>query len=111
SSVSSGDITVNRNARVAIFGNVIDDGSGGSLFTINNGGQVYIDKDISFTGGGDKIINNNTTNPWGLYTNGTITNSGGGATTTANDADKATMKSSNPAFYNWAASVPNSPLP
>jgi hypothetical protein len=111
SSVSSGDITVNRNARVAIFGNVTDDGSGGSLFTINNGGQVYIDKDISFTGGGDKIINNNTTNPWGLYTNGTITNSGGGATTTANDADKATMKSSNPAFYNWAASVPNSPLP
>ncbi|MBT1701737.1 T9SS type A sorting domain-containing protein [Chryseosolibacter indicus] len=105
-SQSSGDVTVNQNARVAIFGSVTDDGTGGTLFTVNNGGQVYIDDGISFTGGGNKIINNNTTNPYGLYLNGPITNNtANGSTTTNNRGSKATMESTNIPFTNWVNSM------
>jgi hypothetical protein len=110
-SQSSGDITVNRNGRVAIFGSAISSSSGGSLFTINNGGQVYIDDNISYTGGGDRIINNNTTDPYGLYVNGTTSNTGGGAQTTGNMGNKNTMQTTNVPFYNWVQGLPNSPLP
>ncbi|MCW5911736.1 MAG: T9SS type A sorting domain-containing protein [Cyclobacteriaceae bacterium] len=107
---TSGDITVNRNGRVAVFGNVTAAG-GGTLFTINNGGQVYVHGNINFSGGGSQIVNNNSTNPFGLYVNGTITNSGGGSSTTPNNADQATMINTNPGFSNWVQNIPGSPMP
>jgi len=107
---SSGDITVNRNGRVGVFGNVTGTG-GGTVFTVNNGGQVYIYGNINFSGGNSQIVNNNTTSPYGLYVNGTITNSGGGSGTTGNNADQATMVSTNPTFGNWVRNIPGSPMP
>lgn len=107
----SGDVLFNRNARVAIYGNVVDNGGGGTLFTLNQNGQVYINGNIVYTGGGNSIVNNNTTNPYGLYVNGTTTNSGGGSSTTSNQASKATMKSTNVPFYNWVSLQSGSPLP
>ncbi|MBX2896003.1 MAG: hypothetical protein KF763_11205 [Cyclobacteriaceae bacterium] len=107
---SSGDITVNRNGRVAVFGNVTAAG-GGTVLTVNNGAQVYIHGNINFSGGGSQITNNNTTNPYGLYVNGTITNSGGGSTTSGNTANQATMQSTNPTFSNWVQNIPGSPMP
>jgi hypothetical protein len=107
---SSGDITVNRNGRVAVFGNVTAAG-GGTLFTVNNGGQVYIHGNINFSGGGSQIVNNNSTSPYGLYVNGTVTNSGGGSTSTTNQGNQATMQSTNPTFGSWVQNIPGSPLP
>lgn len=107
---SSGDITVNRNGRVAVFGNVTAAG-GGTLFTVNNGAQVYIHGNINFSGGGSQIVNNNATSPYGLYVNGTTTNSGGGSTTTSNQANQATMQSTNPGFGTWVQNIPGSPMP
>jgi hypothetical protein len=110
SSQTSGDITINQNGRFALFGNLTNDGGGGTFLTVNNGGQTYIHGNIAMTGGAD-INNNNTTDPYGLYVNGTISNTGGGATTDSNLANKATMKSTNLAFYNWASSVSGGLLP
>lgn len=107
---TSGDITVNQNGRVAVFGNVTAAG-GGTLFTVNNGGQVYIHGNINFSGGGSQIINNNSTSPYGLYVNGTVTNSGGGSSSTSNQGNQATMQSTNLAFGNWVSNIPSSPLP
>lgn len=107
----SGDVLFDRNARVAIFGNVTDSGGGGTLFTVNNGGQVYIDGDITYTGGGNSITNNNTTNPYGFYVNGVISNTGGGSTTTANKANKTVMQNTNAPFYNWVMLQSSGPLP
>lgn len=107
---TSGDITINQNGRLGIFGNVSATG-GGTLFQINNGGQVYVDGDITFTGGGSQIVNNNTTSPYGLYVDGTITNTCGGCGTTANNTDRATMESTNPTFTSWVNSVSSGPLP
>lgn len=106
----SADVLVNRNGRFAIFGNVSDDGSGGTFITVENGGQAYVDGNISFSGGGNSIVNNNPPGPpaSGLYVNGTITNTGGGATTTTNLDDKDGMQNNNLPFYNW---VFNTPLP
>ncbi|MCB0488767.1 MAG: T9SS type A sorting domain-containing protein [Cyclobacteriaceae bacterium] len=112
-SETSGDVLVEKNGRVAIYGNLINSGStGGTLFTVQNGGQVYIHGNINLTGnGGDQIVNNNSSSPYGLYVNGTITNSGGGSTTTANKGNQSTMQSTNPDFFNWVASQSGSPLP
>ncbi len=107
---SSGDVTVNRNGRVAVFGNVTATG-GGTVLTVNNGGQVYVHGNVNFSGGGSSIVNNNTTNPYGLYVNGTITNSGGGSSTTGNTGDEVTMENTNPTFYDWVANIDFSPLP
>ncbi len=107
---SSGDVLVDRNGRVAIFGNVTGSG-GGTLFTINNGGQVYIDGNINLTGNGSNIVNNNTTNPYGLYVGGTISNTGGGSNTTGNKGDENVMQTTNPPFFNWVSNLPNSTLP
>lgn len=106
----SGDVLFDKNSRVAIYGNVTDSGGGGTLFTVNNGGQVYVNGNMTYTGGGSKITNNNTTNPYGLYVNGTVSNSNATGTT-SNLTNKATMKSTNLPFYNWVASLSNSPLP
>ncbi len=103
-------MTVNQNGRVAVFGDITGS-SGGSVLQINNGGQMYVHGNINLSGGGAQINNSNSTSPYGLYVNGTTTNSGGGASTTSNKADKATMQSNNPDFANWLASLSNSPLP
>ncbi|MBT1710424.1 hypothetical protein KK062_19425 [Fulvivirgaceae bacterium PWU5] len=112
-STNGGDVLVERNARVAIFGGMTGEGSGDTQLTINPGGEVYIDKSITFNGGGDKITNNNpsTPNNYGLYVDGTITNTGGGAQTTSNYGDKNFMESSNKPFFDWVSGLPNSPLP
>ena len=66
---------------------------------------------IGDSGNGSHIQNNNSTDPYGLYVNGTISNSGDGGTTTPNLGDQSTMQSTNLDFYNWVASQTNSPLP
>jgi hypothetical protein len=109
-SQTSGDVTINQNGRVAIYGDVTAAG-GGTLFRVNNGGQVYVDGDITFTGGGSQIINNNTTSPYGLYVNGTEVNSGGGSSVTTNRGEKDDLINSNPNFFDWIANQEDSPLP
>ena len=73
---SSGDVTINRNGRLAVFGNITDSGGGGTFIQVNNGGQAYVHGNITYSGGGSSIQNNNTTSPYGLYVNGTATSSG-----------------------------------
>jgi hypothetical protein len=104
---NSGDVTLNKNARVAVFGNVVDDGSGGTKLTLNSGAEMYVDGKVKFTGGGDDITNNNTLNPYGLYVNGTTSNSGGGSSTTSNEGNRTTMQTTNPTFYSWVNSQQN----
>ncbi len=108
---SSGDVTINRNGRLAVFGNVTDSGGGGTFIRVNDGGQVYIHGNITYSGGGSAIQNNNSTNPYGLYVNGTATSTGGGGSVTGNIGDQSTMFNTNPSFASWVASQPNSPLP
>lgn len=107
---SSGDIIVERNGRVAIFKNMTSDASGGAAFTVRNGGQVYIDGNISLTGGGDAVTNANGTTPIGLYVNGTSTTNGNGASITTNKGNKATMFTNDKPFYDWVA-LQNGALP
>lgn len=108
--VNSGDILVRRNGRVAVFGNVSSSSGGGTLFTIEDDGQVYIHGDMTFTGGGDKIVNQNDEDPWGFYVNGTITNTGGGSSTTGNVGTQADLVDDNPDFLDWVGHIPDSPL-
>ena len=107
---SSGDVRIRQNGRLAVFGDVTDSSGGGTLFTIDNGGQVFIDGDINYSGGGNHINNNNSIDPYGFYTNGTITNSGGGSSTTSNQGDETVMFNTNLPFYNWVHSY-MTPLP
>lgn len=99
----SGDVTVNRNGRVAIFGSVTDGGGGGTYLTLAQGAQMYVDDNISYTGGGNSINNNNSGNPYGLYVGGTTSNPGGGSTTTSNLADENVMQATNPGFASWVS--------
>ncbi|GAA5039714.1 hypothetical protein GCM10011506_39270 [Marivirga lumbricoides] len=108
---NSGDVIINRNGRVAVFGDVNDNGGGGTILRVNNGGQMYVDGDINYAGGGSTIQNNNTTNPYGLYVNGDINNTGGGSNTTPNTADQQTLLDTNPDFANWLGGIENGPLP
>jgi hypothetical protein len=98
---NSGDVVLNKDARVIVLGNVSDNNNGGTKLTLNQGAQMYVNGNINYSGGGDDIDNYNTTNPYGLYVNGTINNSGGGASTTANTANKATMILTDPTFATW----------
>jgi hypothetical protein len=107
----SGDVTVNRNGRVAVFGSVTDGGSGGTFLTINQGGQMFVDDNITYTGGGNSINNNNAASPYGLYVGGTTSNPGGGSTTTSNKANEATMNATNPSFAAWVATQENTVMP
>ena len=107
----SGDVTIRRNGRVAIFGNVTDSGGGGSFIRVENGGQTYVHGNVTYSGGGSAVQNNNTTSPYGLYVNGTTTSSGGGGSVTTNLGDEVTMQNTNLPFYNWVTSQPNNPLP
>lgn len=107
----SGDVTINRNGRIAIFGNVTDSGGGGTFLRVEDGGQAYVHGDITYSGGGSAIQNNNSTDPYGLYVNGTTTSSGGGGSVTTNLGDQETMQNTNLPFYNWVAGIPDGPLP
>ncbi len=108
---NSGDVQLNKSARVAVFGSVVDNGGGGTFLKLHNGAQMYVDGNISFTGGGNDIINNNPANPYGLYVNGATTNGGGGSTTTSNKANKATMTATNIPFTNWVNNANGSLMP
>lgn len=109
-STSSGDVKIDQNGRFALFGDFSSSG-GGVLFTVENGGQTYVHGNMTMTGGGgNQIINNNTTDPYGLYVNGTITNSNGGSSIDSNLGSQTTMRDTNVPFYNWVASLPDSPL-
>lgn len=115
-SSGSGDVLVDRNGRLALYGNFTSSG-GGSTFTINNGGKVFINGTTTFTGGGDHLTNNTTTSPYGVYSNNqpTYAPSSGGSSNGAAGSNTvtsvATMQSQDPDFYTWVASQPNSPLP
>ncbi|GCC53594.1 hypothetical protein SanaruYs_38390 [Chryseotalea sanaruensis] len=110
-SQSSGDVTINQNGRLAVYGNVTNDTSGDTVITVNQGGQVYIHGNVNLIGGGDDIINNNSSDPYGLYVNGTVSASGGGSTIDSNVGDKQDLLNTNSGFANWVASQSDSPLP
>lgn len=110
-SQNSGDIVIERNARVVIFKNFISNTAGGTIMTIKNGGQIYINGNIALTGGGDNVTNGNGINPIGFYVNGTVTAAGGGAAVDSNRGNKITLFTNDRPFYDWVASQPNSPLP
>lgn len=101
---NSGDVTLNKSARVAVFGNVKDDGNGGTFLKLKQGAEMYVNGNIAYTGGGNDIDNNNAANPYGLYVNGSTSNNGGGSATTTNKANKATMQTTNPTFSSWVDS-------
>ncbi len=107
----SGDVFVERNGRVAVFGDVNDNNGGGTILRVNNGGQMYVDGDINYSGGGSNIQNNNSESPFGLYVNGEISNTGGGSGTTANVGDQETLINNNPDFFDWLSGIENGPLP
>jgi hypothetical protein len=109
--VNSGDVYVNRNGRVAIFGDISDNNGGGTILRVNNGGQMYVDGDINYSGGGSDIQNNNTASPFGLYVNGEINNTGGGSGTTTNVGNQKTLIDTNPDFFNWLSGIEQGPLP
>lgn len=115
-SSGSGDILVDRNGRLAVFGNFSSTGGGGAIFTVNDGGMVYVNGTITFNGGGDHLTNNNDGVPYGFYSNNQpVYNGGGGSsngTAGANTVqNEATMQSDAPTFFAWVASQPGSPLP
>lgn len=107
-SQQSGDIIVNQNGRLGVFGNVSNNTSGGTILRVNNGGQVYVHGNINLTSGGNDIIANNTA-PLGLYVNGTISNPSGN--TSSNIGNQTTLANSNPVFFDWLANQSGSPLP
>jgi hypothetical protein len=109
-SQNSGDIILERNARVAIFKNFTSNSSGGTLMNIKSGAQIYIDGNIALTGGGDVISNGNGTTPIGFYVNGTSTTTGGGSSISTNRGTKATMFTNDKPFYDWV-NLQNGALP
>lgn len=116
-SFTGGSAKVDKNGRVAIFGDLNLSG-GGIHFDISAGGQVYVDgdgsgNDINLTAGGNSVNNNNpnTTPPFGFYVNGTVGSPGGGSSVDADRADEVVLQNNNPSFYAWLTSQPNGPLP
>lgn len=115
-SAGSGDILVDKNGRLAVFGNFSSTGGGGSIFTVNDGGMVYVNGTITFNGGGDHLTNNNDGVPYGFYSNNQPVYNGGGGSSNGTAGsntvqNEATMQSDAPAFFTWVASQPGSPLP
>lgn len=113
----SGDVTVNQNGRMAVFGNIDGTSSTGTLVTDNCGGQLYVDGKIDLgTGGGNTVTNNNNASSptgtngspvIGVYVNGTTT----AQTISGAEGTKASLKANDIPFYNWIASISGSPLP
>lgn len=115
-SQGSGDILVDSNGRLAVFGDFYSTGGGGSIFTVNDGGMVYVAGDITFNGGGDHLTNNNNGVPYGFYSpNDPVYNGGGGSSNGAAGSNSVqdidTMEDEAPDFFDWVANIPGSPLP
>jgi hypothetical protein len=115
-SQSSGDVTVKQNGEVAVFGNFSSSSSGGSVVKLDSGGQMYVNGTSTFAGGGDHLTNNNTSQPYGFYSNNNPTYSGGGAGSNgsagANSVGNvSTMQTQDPGFYAWISSLTGNPLP
>ncbi|MEO5978986.1 MAG: T9SS type A sorting domain-containing protein [Chryseolinea sp.] len=121
--MTGGNATVNRNGRMAIFGDLNLTG-GGIGFTIASGGQVYVDGDgagydVNVGSGGNSITNNNpyTTyagnplTPYGFYVNNTVSPASGGSSVSAKRGDEVLMQNSDPKFYAWISGLNSSPLP
>ncbi len=115
----SGDVTVNQNGRLVVFGNISKTGSGGgNLVTINCGAQTYVNGNINLgSGGGNTVTNNNTAGSpptgsngspvIGLYVNGTTT----AQNTTGTVGTKSQLQSNDLPFYTYIGTLPGSPLP
>jgi hypothetical protein len=111
-----GDITINKNGRLVVKKNVLDNAGGDSRLKVNNGGQVYIGGNLTYTGNGSPITNGNPSTPaapkYGLYVNGTTSvNTGSGMTVPTNLGTKQDMHDYDLPFYNFVLGIPNGPLP
>jgi len=113
----SGDVTVNQNGRMVVFGNVSRSGGSGNLMTINCGGQVYVHGNINLgSGGGNTVANNNGAGSptgsngspvIGLYVNGTVT----AQNITGTVGTRSQLQTNDLPFYNWIGNIPANPLP
>lgn len=114
-SYNSGDIIVNTNGRVAIYGSIVASG-GGTFLRIYDGGQVYVQDDITISGGGSSVDNQNTSYI-GLYVDGDVDVSGGGSSISGGEnetggyADSDYMSDENKDFYDWIEGLTESTLP
>jgi hypothetical protein len=111
--MNGGGAIINKNGRFAVFGDVDSNNSGGTTFTIKSGGQVYVDGDMKFKGGGDHVVNENAASPYGFYTDGDVTykpNSGSGTTGHA-EGSITDMYNEDRPFYDWVSGIPDGPLP
>jgi hypothetical protein len=115
-SSSSGDVLIDQNGRVAVFGDIIATGSGTTL-TLNSGGQIYVDGNgsgdsVTFPPSSGSEVENNNPNityngnsiPYGFYVNGTIGGASGSSDPAANVSQ---LQGSNVPFYNWILSHSN----
>lgn len=115
-SSSSGDVLIDQNGRVAVFGDIIATGSGTTL-TLNAGGQIYVDGNgsgdsVTFPPSSGSEVENNNPNityngnsiPYGFYVNGTIGGASGSSDPAANVSQ---LQGSNVPFYNWILSHSN----
>ncbi len=115
--IGSGDVTVNQNGRLVIYGNLTSSGGSGNLVTVNCGGQAYVNGSINVgTGGGNTVTNNNSgSSPIGsngspvigLYVNGTTT----AQTTAGTVGTKSQLQSNDAPFYTYISGLSGSPLP
>jgi len=125
-SSNSGDILVNSDGRVAVYGDFSGGGSGGTLLTLEDGGQMIVIGDMLFTGGGDQINNKNTDAAYfGLYVGGSngVQFTGGGSgfvggegqgTQSGSNSGYAHLDdidTDNPDLAAWAGILEDSPLP
>jgi len=109
-SYNGGDVTVQKNGRVAIGGDLTDHFFN-ATFDIKNGGQAYIGDDIVFLWAGSQIKNANTSSPYGLYVNDVTYTLPPLSNASTNLTDKTTMESLNDPFAQWVANSLSNPLP
>ena len=121
-STGSGDILVNQNGRLAVYGDITASG-GGTYLRIENGGQGYVQGSIDFSGGtGNTIDNKNTVVGFiGLYVDGDVLFSefdgfvGGESRGTQSGSNSGYNSSSdlpgeNDDFQTWLGTLEDSPL-
>ncbi len=121
-STGSGDILVNTNGRLAVYGDITASG-GGSYLRIENGGQAYVQGSIDFSGGTGNFIDNKNTvvGFMGLYVDGDVLFSefdgfvGGETRGTQSGSNSGYNSSSdlpgeNDDFQTWLGTLEDSPL-